>query len=241
MHELVTKVLLFYFHLNSSIISFCQVLDLQLGLGDGDVDYLTAKDSYCVSWDVVDTESGLLKSEISVCSQLDTNDCLLCDLDVKNETFICVADLEFKEGVRYVTNVRAENNIGLSADVYSDGFVVDSTPPLMGEIMYTESSSPVVKEAEEQFTHSIIVVQWNGFWDKESGIRTSYVCVGTQPGECNDKNFTDVGDSTYYTFHNLQLVQAETYFVSVKAENVAGLTSDVKTADGIVVDKTGEN
>ncbi len=216
-------------------------MDLQLGLGDGDVDYLTSKDSCCVSWDVVDAESGLLKSEVSVCSQFDVNDCLLYDLDVRNQTFICVADLEFKEGVRYVTKVLAENNIGLSSELYSDGFVVDSTPPLMGEIIYTENSNPLVEEAEEQFTHSIIAVQWNGFWDKESGIRTSYVCVGTQPGECNGNNFTDVGNSTTHTFHDLQLVQGETYFVSVKAQNGAGLTSDVKTSDGIVVDKTGEN
>ncbi len=139
-----------------------------------------------------------------------------------------------------MTRVRAKNNIGLSTELYSDGFVVDSTPPLIGEIIYTKSSSPVVKEAEEQFTHSIIAVQWNGFLDKESGIRTSHVCVGTQPGECNSKNFTDVGNSTSYTFHDLQLVQGTTFFVSVKAENGAGLTSDHKTSDGIVVDKTGE-
>lgn len=235
------KFLSFYFHLNSSIILFPQVFDLQPGLGNGDADYLTAKDSYCVSWDVVDTESGVLKSEVSVCSQLDTYDCLLYDLDVGNRSFICVADLEFKEGIRYVTKIRAINNIGLSTELYSDGFLVDSTPPLIGEIIYMESSSPVVKEAEELFTDSLIAVQWNGFWDKESGLRTSYVCLGTQPGECNSKNFTDVRHSTTYTFQDLPLVQGETYFVSVKVENKAGLASDVKTSDGIVVDKTGKN
>ncbi len=214
---------------------------MQLGLGDGDVDYVTAKDSYCASWDVVDTESGVLKSEVSVCSELDVNDCLLYDSDVGNQTFICVADLEFKEGVRYVTKILTENNIELSTELYSDGFMVDSTPPFMGEIIYIESSSPVVEKAEQQFTHSLIVVQWNGFWDKESGIRTSYVCVGTQPGECNNKNFTDVRNSTLYIYQDLPLVHGEAYFVSVKVENGAGLTSDVKTSDRIVIDKTGEN
>ena len=212
---------------------------MQLGLGVEDVDYLTAKDSYCVSWDGQDNESGVYKSEVSVCSELDTNDCLLYDLDVGNQTFICLADLQFKNGNRYVTKVRAENNIGLSTELYSDGFVIDSTPPLMGEIIYVQNSSPVVKEAEERFTHSKIAVQWKGFWDKESGIHASYVCIGTQPGECNIKNFTDVGNSTTYTFQDLPLVQGETYFVSVKAENGAGLTGDTETSAGIVVDKTG--
>ncbi|KAL9987450.1 hypothetical protein ACROYT_G001763 [Oculina patagonica] len=216
-----------------------RVLDLQLGLGDEDIDYLTAEDSYCVSWDGGDSESGVLKSEVFVCSQLDVNDCLLHNLDVGNQTSVCVADLEFEEGITYVTKIRMENKVGLLTELYSDGFVVDSTPPFMGEITYVESSSSRVEKAEEHFTHSLISVQWNGFWDKESGIRTSYVCVGTQPGECNIKNFTEVRNSTAYNFQNLSLDQGETYFVSVKVENGAGLTSDVKASDGIVVDKTG--
>lgn len=212
---------------------------MQLGEGDHDVDYFTSKDSVCIGWNVVDFESGVLKSEVSVCSALNTIDCLLYELDVGNQTFVCMADLEIKEGIKYVTKVRAENNAGLTTELSSDGFVVDSTPPLMGEIMYIESSNPIVKEAAEQFTHSLIAVNWNGFWDRESGIRAYYVCVGTRPGECNSKNITDVTDSTTYTFQDLRLVQSETYFVSVVAENRAGLTSDVKTSDGIVVDKTG--
>jgi len=212
---------------------------LQLGEGDHDVDYFTSKDKVCTGWNVVDSESGILKSEVSVCSALNTIDCLLCGLDVGNQTFICMTDLEIKEGVKYVTKVRAENNAGLTTELFSDGFVVDSTPPLEGELTYIESSNPIVKEAAEQFTNSLIAVKWNGFWDKESGIQAYYVCVGTLPGKCNSKNITNVMDSTTYTFQDLQLVQSKTYFVSVVAENRAGLTGDVKTSDGIVVDRTG--
>lgn len=214
-------------------------MDLQLDNNDHDVDYFTSKDSVCIGWNVMDSESGVLKSKVSVCSALNTIDCLLYELDVGNQTFICVADLEIKEGVKYVTKVRAENQAGLTTELFSDGFVVDSTPPLIGEVEYTDSSNPIVKKAEEQFTHSLISVKWNGFSDKESGIRAYNVCVGTQPGECNSINMTKVTDSTTYTFHDLQLVQSETYFASVVAENRAGLTSDLKTSDVIAVDKTG--
>lgn len=214
---------------------------MQVGLGDKKIEYLTAKDRYCVSWDSIDSESGVLKSEVSVCSKTDTRECVLYNLDVGNQTFICVADLEFKEGLRYVTKIRVENNVGLFAELYSDGFVLDSTPPFVGEINFLESTNPIVKEAAEHFTQSQIAVQWNGFWDKESSVRTSYVCVGTQPGDCNIKNFTDMSNSTTFTFQDLPLIQGETYFVSVKAENGAGLASEVKTSDGIVVDKTGTN
>ena len=213
---------------------------MQLDLNDNDdVDYLTAKDGYCVRWNVVDSESGVFKSYVSVCSEFNINDCLLNSLDVGNQTFICVADLEFKEGIKYLTKIRAENFAGLSSELYADGFVVDSTPPSIGEITYIDSFSTMIGEATQHFTHSIIAVEWNGFWDKESGVLTSYVCVGTQPGRCNSKNVTNVGNSTTYTFQDFPLVQGETYFVSVKVENGAGLTSDVKTSDGIVVDRTG--
>ena len=150
-----------------------------------------------------------------------------------------MADLEFIEGVKYSTKIQVENNVGLSTELYSDGFVVDSTPPFLGEILHIESLGRNMDRDVKQFTHSRIAVQWNGFWDKESGIQTFYVCVGTQEGECNMRNFTEVRNSTTYTFQDLQLVQGETYFVSVKAENGAGLTSDTETSGGIVVDKTG--
>lgn len=213
---------------------------MQLGLGDNDIGYLTAKEDYCVSWAAVDLESGIHRSEISICSELNTNDCLLWRLDVGNQTSLCIADLEFKEGVRYVAKIRTENNVGLYTELLSDGFVVDTTPPFMGEIIYTDIPKQTEEDTAEIFTNSQITVQWNGFWDKESGIQTCYVCVGTQPGECNIKNFTDVRNATSFTFQDLPLLQGERYFVSVKAENRAGLKSEVKTSDAVVVDKTGK-
>ena len=235
-------LLLVYFCFIASLFTplFLQVLDLQLGLGDYDVDYLTAKEDYCARWDAVDTESGTLKNEISICSEVNKNDCLLCSLDVGNQTSICIADLELKEGVKYVTKIHTVNNVGLSTDLLSDGFVVDTTPLLMGDVIFIDNPRKIEDESAETFTHSQIAVQWNGFWDKESGVRNYYICVGTQPGECNIKNFTDARNSTSYSFQDLPLVQGERCFVSIKAENKAGLTSDVKTSDAVVVDKTGK-
>ena len=62
---------------------------------------------------------------------------------------------------------------------------------------------------------------------------------GTQPGECNILNFTDVGNSSSYSYQHPQLVQGETYFVSIIAKNRAGLISDVISSTGVAVDKTG--
>ena len=187
----------------------------------------------------MDAESGILANNVFVCSGLNNDDCLLHSFDVGNQTSICISDIQFKEGIRYVTKVSTENNVGLSTELFSDGFLIDTTPPFMGEVIYLDKTKTTNEETAEAFTNFEIAVQWNGFWDKESGIRTSYVCVGTQPGQCNVKNFTDARNSTSYTFGDLNLVQGQAYFVSVQAENRAGLKSDVKTSDAIVVDKTG--
>ena len=214
---------------------------MQLKIGDGDVDFLTARDEYCAKWNVLDADSDTLKSELSICCDMNPTDCLLQSFDVGNKTSICIADLEFKEGVKYLTKIRTSNSVGLSTELFSDGFMLDTTPPFMGEIMYIDSPSTSVKGAEQTFTNSKIAVQWEGFWDEESGIHTCYVCVGTRPGECNIKNFTVARNTTTFIFQDWPLFQGETYFVSVKAENKAGLTSDVKTSDAVVVDNTGAN
>ena len=212
--------------------------DLQLRLGHNDIDFLTAKESYCVKWDVADTESGISRSEVSVCSIANPKDCLLRGFDVGNQTSICVSDLEFEEGFKYVSKIRTENKAGLFKELFSDGFVVDTTPPFMSEIVYTHKSWTSLK-GFQVFSHSQIAVQWDGFLDQESGIQRSYVCLGTTPGKCNIKNFTAMKNDTYCIFEDSLLVQGETYFISVKAENKAGLTSEVKTSNAIVVDKTG--
>ena len=213
---------------------------MQLGLGDRDVDYITAKQDYCVRWDAKDSESGILKNELSICFELNTNDCsVLQSLNAGKKNSICVAGLEFKEGVKYVTKIRTENNVGLSKVLYSNGFVVDTSPPFIGEILFIDRLRTTKEEAKERFTYSQIAVLWNAFWDKESGIRTYYVCLGTQPGQCTIKKITDVGNSTSFTFQDLPLDDGETYFVSIMAENKAGLKSDWGTSDAIVVDKSG--
>lgn len=209
---------------------------MQLGSPLVDKDFLTAKDAYCVSWETLDPESGILKNEVSICSSVNINDCLLRNMDVGIHSTICIANLEFQEGVKYETRIRSTNIIGLASEKSTDGFVVDSTPPLMGEVTHVEN--PPLEESTH-FTSSEISVEWNGFLDKESGVRTYHLCIGTQPGVCNVMNFTDVGNSSSYSSQDLQLVQGETYFVSMKAENRASLVSDVKSSTGVAVDKTG--
>ena len=178
----------------------------------------------------------MVTSEVSVCSSINREDCLVNTADVGSRTTICFANLEFREGVEYAATVRVTNNVGLAAEMSSDGFIVDSTAPSMGQVLHNEN--PAVEG--EQFTDSLISVEWDGFWDKESGVSKYFVCIGTQPGECDVKNFTEVMNSTRFSFEDSALLHEKTYFVSVVAENRAGIRSVVISSDGVIVDKTGK-
>ena len=208
---------------------------MQVNKTGHDLDFVTAKDEYCIAWDGADAESGVASSEVSICSILDPDDCLLQGSNVGNRTSVCLADLEFQEGVQYAATVRVRNEVGLSAGRSSDGFMVDSTPPSVGGIVHIENPSV----DGEHFTHSLTSVQWTGFLDKESGVSRYYVCVGTQPGQCGVRNWSQIVNGTHVTIADSGLVHLETYYVSVTAENHAGLRTEIRSSDGVTVDKTG--
>ena len=127
----------------------------------------------------------------------------------------------------------------LSSVSLSDGFIIDSSPPIMGEISLTNPF--VIRDNEKQyFTHSRILVKWEKFSDIESDIKKYFICVGTAPGRCNTMPFVSVGNATRYNTTSLDLEHKTLYYISVKAANGAGLQSETASSSGLFVDKTGE-
>jgi len=181
----------------------------------------------------------MLRSEVSVCTALDDKNCLVKSADVGNRTLICMSNLAFIEGVKYVTIVRVLNNVGLASVGKSDSFVLDSTPPVSGQILIGKNVSEDEERPEEIFASSSIDVSWDGFWDKETLISKYYICLGNQSGSCDVVDWKDVGLQTSYRFENVDLVHGSTYYVSLVAENQAALKSIVTSSQGIVIDKTG--
>jgi hypothetical protein len=64
----------------------------------------------------------------------------------------------------------AINPIGLSACSMSDGFIVDVTPPLEGDVIIGNRSTSLMA----QYVACCVMVHWNGFVDLESGMT---VCI----------------------------------------------------------------
>ena len=73
--------------------------------------------------------------------------------------------------------------------------------------------------------------------DPESDISQYEICLGTTQGECDEIDFRSVGLNTTHNFTELKLRHQETYYVTVRATNNAGLSTQV-TSDEIKIDVT---
>jgi hypothetical protein len=74
-------------------------------------------------------------------------------------------------------------------------------------------------------------------YDSESEISNYEICLGRSQGECDEIDYLLVGLNTTYTFDNLALRHKENYYVTVKVNNMAGLSTRV-TSNGIKIDIT---
>ena len=73
--------------------------------------------------------------------------------------------------------------------------------------------------------------------DTANDISEFEVCLGTTEGECDVVDYRSVGLNTIYNFTELKLRHEETYYVTVKATNNAGLSTQV-VSDEIKIDIT---
>ncbi len=128
----------------------------------------------------------------------------------------------------YYVAARSRNGAGLWGPAIVSGELrVDGTPP----------STPVVTDDGAYSTSaSSLHASWASE-DPESGIGHYSYCVGTSVGSANVVPWTDT-DATSAIIDGLSLVSGNTYYISVKATNRAGLASGVGSSDGILIDLT---
>ncbi|MEW5767698.1 MAG: T9SS type A sorting domain-containing protein [bacterium] len=125
--------------------------------------------------------------------------------------------------------VVAINNAG---DTMSSNSVfeirLDTTPP--GPVAWV--SDGLVSETE-------LSANWAAADDGEgSGIAAYLYAIGTMPGGTDLVNWKNNGADTSVTESGLFLLSEETYYFTVKAQDVVGLESDPVFSDGVKLDST---
>ena len=121
-----------------------------------------------------------------------------------------------------LTNPSADGNV--IADAVRFIYKGDLTPPVISSV------------TDDKYTTSTTSLQasWSGS-DAQSGITLYKYAVGTLAGKADVKAWTDVGTATSAAIGGLSLTIGNTYYVSVRAVNGAGLTSAPLSSGGVTV------
>ena len=138
-------------------------------------------------------------------------------------------DITLEPGVRYYVTVKATSLSGRSSNKSSDGFIVDTTPPLGGTVKVKHS---VLNQEKKQID---LTISWDGFSDAETNIKNYDYCLGFIKDIC----FTPMIDvmTTQSVRRKFVPVDKETYYAIIMATNTAGLKTIV-SSDVFKIDVT---
>ena len=109
----------------------------------------------------------------------------------------------------------------------------DSSPPTTPAQVRDGLST--ISQESVNYTTTTITANWASSTDADSGISKYWYAIGTTPGGSQTKNWTNNGLLTLIYNASFSLTPGVTYYVSVKAENGAGLQSSTATSSGQVV------
>ena len=150
-------------------------------------------------------------------------------------TSVAINALALTTGQIYFVSVKAENAAGLqSVPTNSNGVTIDISPP--SNIATVKDGTSV--DITYTTNNSQLSANWTTSSDPTSGVAKYWYAIGTLPGANNFVNWTDNGTSASVTRTGLGLINGTTYYMSVKAENGAGLQSAVTSSNGQLVDIT---
>ena len=182
-------------------------------------EYFRSGENMRVRWSgFEDLESGIEKYEISVLH----NDTGLLSYTINSnngehemqiDTGLLLAGQTFK------IVVKSFNYAGLASFVTSTPFTVDNTPPF-----YTGNKDELPRRHFASDPH-LLQVLWEDFKDDESPIEFYEIGIGTQASSDDIYKFTKNVLCTHFSFPGLDTTDNQTYYVTIKAHNLAGIAT----------------
>ncbi|OGS27487.1 MAG: hypothetical protein A2297_06055 [Elusimicrobia bacterium RIFOXYB2_FULL_48_7] len=208
------------------------------GTGNSDVGFTYSTFTLSANWDACsDTESGISGYLYAIGTSPGGVNTL--GWGFVTGAYITKNGLQLTVGATYYFTVKAANGQGLvseSATNSNGQYVVvvdtsDTTPP--PNITQVRDGTGADVAATSLTTQ--LSANWDAVIDPESGIARYWYAIGTQTsgaGASDTRTWTDNGQLIFITATGLTLSQNATYYVSVKAENGAGLQSSTTTSNG---------
>lgn len=211
------------------------------GIGH-DIDFVNSTNFLPIHWGgIEDGESGvascswtLIEQSASQDRSVFGNDTVVLTKAVESEGNLTQANLSLAPGARYISEITCSNGDGFSGTSFSDGVIVDVSPPNPGVV---HDGPSLLSDVNYQSSTSVVEAVWNPFVDPESGIVEYRWGLGTTPDDTDAMNFTAVGRITSGKAENLLLAHNVRYYVTVEAANGAGMIAH-GWSNGFVVDIT---
>lgn len=125
----------------------------------------------------------------------------------------------------------ANGNLLAASEVRSFTVGTDPSAPSPGVV---SDGARAGADVDFQSSTQTLAASWSGFKDDESGVTGYAVAVGSSPGAADVAGWQPVGLSLQWQQAGLALTEGQSYFVSVRATNGAGL-STTATSDGVKV------
>ena len=204
---------------------------------ENDIEYAPSQSKRIISWICHDKESPIVRYRFAV-RNLGTGDPVIPFYALKSALnssgFAIITGggrltPKYEDGHMYAVGIEVTNAAGGRAVNWTNGVLIDSTPPVV----------TTLKLRFDPKTDSL-AAEWT-VKDGQSGIKSLAWGIGTAP-ELNDvKNFTNLSlSTTSLSIANVPLELGTTYFLSLFTVNKAGLSSRT-ASNGVVIDRTPPN
>lgn len=198
--------------------------------------FFTPDEDIAIFWnDFLDKESGIFNYRVEVFIP-NTKIVVFNETRegyVRNVTIKIQKQQNIEES-KFRVRVLCSNKANLTSTSISETFIVDSSSPVPGKVIISEN---LKKHKRFQSNTESITTTWEEFRDEQSPITQYEVGVGTSPGHDNVALFKSVGLRNKISLKTLNLTHAESYYVSVRATNAAGLKT-ISSSKSVTIDTT---
>ena len=193
-----------------------------------DIAYTSALDSLSGNWTgFSDAVSGIADYQYAIGTILNGVDIQDWSSNGLDTSFIHTGHNLINAQAYYVMVIAIDQVGNVSDTVSSNGVIADHENPAVGLVI-----------RDKAFTNTdTLYASWSGFADSLSGITRYEYALGTSKGATDLVDWTDNGDSSKRNLAlGILLKDASGYYVSVRAVDEVGNTSEVATSDVIMAD-----
>ncbi|KAL8573303.1 hypothetical protein ACOMHN_032765 [Nucella lapillus] len=210
-----------------------------VAIGNADSGYLAGSSHVMVTWSGfsdVETDIAILGDSVTLNYSVALGsypgaEDLVGFVPVGQRTSWTSNHLVLPSGATCIATVRAQDRVGHVTEVSSNQVIVDSTPPVIGNVAAGTITAVDFAPGHELPAH------WEGVEDKESGLHRVEVGVAPAGGGDNVIEFKPCHGTSVILTDTSGLTDGHAYVVLLKATNKAGLTT-VQSSAPFVVDSS---